>query len=133
MSSKAKSAQRVKGQEILFSIQGGLITSLISGAFGSFPREILDPAANLLYVVLQQTPPDVAEAASNSALGSVTFLLGDSARVATLAALGKCMKGTQPVSFLMDLFEELWRMHDTGGSIASGDAVIQFTKKFGII
>ena len=133
VSSKTMSGQNVRCQALLCSMQGSLITSLISGAFGSFPREILDPAANLLFVVLQQTPPDVAEFASTAALGNAKFLLGDSARVATLTAIGKCKKGCQPVSFMMSLFEELWRIHDTGENVASGDAVMQFTKKFGII
>ena len=123
----------MKGEALLQAIRGGLITSLISGAFGSFPREILDPAANLLFVLLQLTPADVAEPSCNNALGTESFLLGESGKIATLTALGKCMKGNQPASFLMELFEELWRMHDTGGEVSSGDAVMQFTKKFGII
>lgn len=116
-------------------MRGGLISTLIYGACGIFQREALDPAASLLYSVLRSTPSEEAGRSAIAAVQRESFVLGDQARNATIITLGKCAQGRAPMSLVMDLFEDLWEIHqndDTGGTVAGSDVVVQFARKYGV-
>jgi len=124
-----------KVDQLTALVRGGLISTLIYGACGIFLREALDPAANLLYSVLRSTPSEEAGRSAIVVVQRESFVLGDQARNATIIALGKCAQGRAPMSLLMDLFEDLWEIHqndDTGGAVAGSDVVVQFARKYGM-
>ncbi len=116
-----------------------LIIALISGACGLFPREVLDPAGSLLHSILISTEAnDVqrndTQRICHSAVQKETFRVGDNARHSVLLTLGRGTQGTIAASVLMDLLNDLWSMHqndETGGTIAGGDTILSFTKKYG--
>jgi len=115
-------------------VRGTLISTLIYGACGMFPREALDPAADLLHSVLQITPSEEAGRSVIAAVQKESFVLGEQARNATIITLGKCTQAATTISLLMELFEDLWELHqndDAGGSVSGSDAVVQFTQKYG--
>jgi len=124
-----------KVDQLTAFVRGGLISTLIYGACGIFPREVLDPAANLLYSVLRSTPSDEAGRSAIAAVQRESFVLGDQARNATIITLGKCAQGRASMALLMNLFEDLWQIHqndDTGGTVAGSDMVVQFAEKYGV-
>jgi len=124
-----------KVDQLTAFVRSGLISTLIYGACGIFPREALDPAANLLYSVLRSTPSEEAGRSAIAAVQRESFVLGDQARNATIITLGKCAQGRAPMSLVMDLFEDLWEIHqndDTGGTVAGSDVVVQFAQKYGM-
>jgi len=111
-----------------------LIIALIAGACGLFPREVLDPAGSLLHSILKSTEASDAERICISAVQKESFRVGDNARHTVLLTLGRGTQGTIAASVLMDLLDDLWSMHqndETGGTIAGGDTILSFTKKYG--
>jgi len=106
---------------------------LITGACGVFPREVLDPAASVLFSLLRILSAEDAEALSAAALNQKQFLLGQEAQLVVLTVLGRCSKGTVAPSVLMDCFADLWQMHqgDDAGAIAGGDVIMDFARKYG--
>jgi len=121
-------------ESIIADVRGRLICTLISGACGLFPKDVLDPAASLLYVLLRCTPGDEAGNSVIEALHQDTFKLGDKGRSATVLCLGKCAQGTADLSRLMDLFYDLCEIHQTddiGSTVEGGDEVAQFATKYG--
>jgi len=122
-----------KCAEILNPIRGELLSALITGACGIFPREVLDPAGSLLHSMLRSTEAIEAERICTQALQNESFRLGDDAKRATLLTLGKGTRDSISSSVLMDLLDDLWTMHqsdDTGGTVSGGDAIISFAKKY---
>lgn len=113
-------------------MRSNLILILIRGSCGTFPREVLDPAGNVLHSILLSTEAARAEQSCTEALEGETFRLGDDAKRATLLTLGKGAQGTISSSVMMDLLDDLWTMHqnDVTGVTAGGDAVLAFTKKY---
>lgn len=130
----AMSGIHAKVDQLTAFVRGGLISTLIYGACGIFPLEVLDPAANLLYSVLRSTPSDEAGRSAIAAVQRESFVLGDQARNATIITLGKCAQGRASMPLLMNLFEDLWQIHqndNTGGTVAGSDVVVQFAEKYG--
>lgn len=122
-----------KVQEILDPLRVNLIATLIKSSCGHFPREVLDPAGNLLHSVLRSTESSHAENACKQALQSEAFRLGDDSKPAILLTLGKAAQGSKSSSVVMDLLDDLWNLHQndaTGGTHTGGDAILAFTKKY---
>jgi len=111
-----------------------VILTLVTGICGIFPREVIEPAAGLLAVILKISPPEEAEASSVEALGQEQFRMGDEAREASLHVLANCARGTCPLSTLTEFADDLWQLHqcDDTGAVAGGDEVIRFAKKYRI-
>ena len=107
---------------------------MIHGVCGIFQRELVDPAASLLFSVVSTTPSQEAEKYTSEALHQEKFLLGENAAKAILVVLGNCAQGTNTSSILMDALNDVWEMHqsdDAEGTIAKGDVVAKFVKKYG--
>jgi len=131
---KSSSVISVIDQSIPHHSRTELVTSLLCSACGRCPREILDSAAKLLYAVLRYTTADEAGPAAISGVQQDFFLLGDQGRQATILVLGKCSQGITSESVLIDLFHDIWRLHqidDTGNDHVGGDSVESFCKKYG--
>jgi hypothetical protein len=122
-----------KIKEVVDPLRGNLIATLINSSCGVFPREVLDPAGNLLHSILRSTDASHAEQACTQALQSEAFQLGGDAKRAILLTLGKGAQGTIASSVIMDLLDDLWTLHQndvTGGNTTGGDAILSFTKKY---
>lgn len=114
-------------------IRPDLVNAIVAGACGHYPREVLDPAASLLSVLLRTSSPEEAESAATTALEQDVFKLGGDARRALLVVLGKSAQGNADSSTLMDVFETLWNLHqgEDANTFAGGDAVAKFVNKYG--
>ena len=123
-----------KCKSIFAPLRDDLVTKIIHGTCGNFPREVLDPAATLLHLILTNMLAAEAEHAVTNATSKDCLRLGDQGRHVIISTLGKCAQGAGNVSLMMDLFDDIWTMHqgDDNGceSLAGGDRVEQFAKKY---
>ena len=121
-------------KDVIDPLRSDLITTLINNSLGIFPREVLDPAGKLLHTILGSTEAAHAEQACTKALQNEAFRLGDDAKHAILLTLGKGAQATIASSVLMDLFDDLWTLHQgdaaTGGNTVGGDAILAFKTKY---
>jgi len=112
-----------------------IVATLILGACGNLPREALDPAATLLHCILKSSSVVEAESMLNQAMSQDCFRLGDHPRKVAMITIGKCTHGDKSLSLLMDLFDDMWTMHQTddngSGVAAGGDHLRLFTQKYG--
>mmetsp|Transcript_5201 Transcript_5201/g.5922 ORF Transcript_5201/g.5922 Transcript_5201/m.5922 type:complete len:294 (-) Transcript_5201:712-1593(-) len=112
-----------------------IVATLILGACGNLPREALDPAATLLHCILKSSSVVEAESMLNQAMSQDCFRLGDHPRKVAMITIGKCTHGDKSLSLLMDLFDDMWTMHQTddngSGAAAGGDHLRLFTQKYG--
>lgn len=110
-----------------------LIMRIIHGACGHFPREVLDPAASVLNLILKEMVATEAERVVKFATSQSYFRLGNEATQIFIAILGKCVQSSSSVSMMMDLFEDTWTIHQTyssNESIVDGDHVKKFIEKY---
>ena len=119
--------------ESIAHIRGSVVNSTVAGACGIYPREVLDPAASLLTVLLQASTPEEAERSVTTSLQQGMFKLGDDAKRAVLLVLGKVAQGRGDSSLLMEVFDTLWDLHqgEDAHTFAGGDAVARFVAKYG--
>jgi len=120
--------------KIIFApLSDELVTKIMYGTCGNFPREVLDPAASLLHLLLKNMVVAEAERAVITATSKDYLRLGDKGRQVVLTTLGKCALGTANTSLIMDLFDDIWTMHqieDGCESFVGGDLVKQFQHKY---
>jgi hypothetical protein len=111
-----------------------LITKIIHGTCGNYPREVLDPAANLIYLILRNMVTTEAERIITIATSKDYLRLGEQGRHSVVSTLGKCASASCNVHLIMDLFDDVWTLHqsDESGceSVAGGDHVKKFAQKY---
>lgn len=124
----------IKCIEAVNPYRAELVTTLIHGSCGVFPREALDPVGTLLHSILKTTPIAEAENICTQALQAEKFRLGDEAKRAALSVLGKTVQNTIAPSVVMDLLDDLWTLHqndEVGVMVAGGDTILSFTERYG--
>ena len=110
-----------------------LVMKIVHGVCGHFSREVLDPAASVLNLILKQMVATEAEQIVKCATSQSYFRLGDEATQTFIAILGKCVQSPSSVSMMMALFEDTWIIHQTyssSESIVDGDHVKKFIEKY---
>ena len=102
---------------------------LISGMCGGWNPTLLDPAASLLYAILQVSGDD-ARTFYETALQQEQFKLGDPARIACANYLARCCSGEVSTVSLMVFAERVWELHqqNEGGSVTESDQVVEFIR-----
>uniref|UniRef100_A0A7S1VM81 Uncharacterized protein n=1 Tax=Grammatophora oceanica TaxID=210454 RepID=A0A7S1VM81_9STRA len=109
---------------------------LLEGACGGFHPTSLDPAASLLYVTLRScNNPEDAKACIEAALNQDCFRLGDGEEAKRSVALYMergAARGELPVAKLMELFDDIWALHQTEGqeSVSNSDVAASFARKY---
>ncbi len=110
-----------------------LILRIIHGSCGHFPREVLDPAASVLNLILKGMPTADAERVVKYASGQEFFRLGNEGAQIFISILGKCAQSLTNVSLMMDIVEDVWTIHQTYSNtetIGGGDCVNKFVGKY---
>lgn len=122
-------------ERVMVGVRQNTISMLLAGACGGLHPTTLDPGASLLYSFLRLSPPDAAEMCCEAALLQSSFKLGIACKEIVLSFLGRCSKGDLPSSALMNLFEDLWKLHqvEENSSISESDVVLQFAEQYMIL
>lgn len=111
-----------------------MITKILHGVCGNFPREVLDPAATLLCLLLQNTEAIEAEQFVSNSIKEDFVRLGDPGRNIIMTTLGKCAQGKSSISLAMNLFDDVWTLHQNldnkFASAAGGDVAKKFIEKY---
>lgn len=105
------------------------ICRLIAGCCGKFERKLLNPAADLLYVMVKLFG---VESCLVTAMNEGSFLLGDDAKDLTLSILRRCSEGTLAETDLAAYLRRVWEIHltDDSSSLCSSDAVARLIRNF---
>lgn len=121
-------------QGVVSPFFGEIVIKIMHGICGNFAREVLDPAANLLFFLLKQSNVNEAESSISIVINQTCTQLGDPMRNVFISILRKCSQDIESVSSLMSLFDDIWLMYqseDNGnGSLASGDFITKFLEKY---
>lgn len=121
-------------QDVFAPLCDEIVIKIIHGTCGNFPREVLDPAANLLFLILRNMVAVEAERTVTVATSKDCLRLGDEGRNTIISTLGKCAQGSGNLSLMMDLFDDVWTMHQSeengSESVAGGDHVKKFAQKY---
>jgi hypothetical protein len=126
-----RAAQQVV-EEVFQGVRQSAICSLVAGACGFLHPTTLDPSAALMYSMLRTCSPETAQLCCEAALQQAAFQLGETSKELVLIFLGRCSTGELPSSALMDLFEDLWKLHqvEENASISESDLVLRFAEQY---
>lgn len=106
-----------------------IIRQIIAGSCGSFPREVLDPAGNLLYIILANCEVSEKESICNLAMESESCSLDEQVKMTILHLLGQCgNKSAISASKVMDMLDDIWMLSQQGS--IGGDTILSFTLKY---
>ncbi len=108
---------------------GEIVLKIIHGICGNFAREVLDPAANLLFFLLKQWNTNEAERSISIVINQTCTQLGDPMRNVIVSILRKCSQDSESVSSLMNLFDDIWLMYQSE-DITSGDYMTKVLEKY---
>ena len=119
-------------EEVFEGVRQSAICSLVAGACGFLHPTTLDPSAALMYSILRTCPPETARVYCKVALQQAAFKLGETSKAIVLTFLGRCSTGELPSSALMNLFEDVWELHqvEENASISESDLVLRFAEQY---
>lgn len=109
-----------------------LATVVTSACIGISPPEVLEPATNLIQKILLFSQwPDI-EASVSAAINCGKFQLGDDAKSVAIEAFRTCTMSKHTTANFSSIIAEMWNLHQTDdtGSIAGGQAVLDFVQKY---
>ena len=115
------------------SAQADILISLITLACcGILPLDTVADFSSLIQQILLTSQWQDVEASISAAFCTNQFLLGDDVKAVAIASFKSCTGSKYPTSTFADMITDMWHMHQTDdtGSIAGGEAVLQFVKKF---
>ena len=115
------------------SFRGEILISLVtSSCCGILPLDAVADFASLIQQILFPSQWHDVEASVTAAFVTNQILLGDEVKTVAIATFKRCTTSEYPTSAFADMITDMWCMHQTDdtGAIASGEAVLQFVKKF---
>ena len=120
-------------KSVLAPLLEDLVMKIIYGACGHFSRELLDPSASVLNLILKDMNAANAERVVKYSTTKEFFRLGNEGERIFISTLGKCAKTYSNLSLMMEIIEDLWTIHQTyssSESVVDGDCVSNFVEKY---
>mmetsp|Transcript_28212 Transcript_28212/g.51399 ORF Transcript_28212/g.51399 Transcript_28212/m.51399 type:complete len:268 (-) Transcript_28212:308-1111(-) len=115
------------------AVQTDVITTAItSTCAGVSPRDVLEPLTNLMRVILTLSQWSAIEASVSAAIDCGQFQLGDEAKSVAFETFKVCTESEYVSANFGKMILVMWEMHqnDDTGSIAGGEAVLDFVQKY---
>mmetsp|Transcript_1798 Transcript_1798/g.3860 ORF Transcript_1798/g.3860 Transcript_1798/m.3860 type:complete len:1156 (-) Transcript_1798:61-3528(-) len=109
-----------------------IITAVTSACVGMSPPEVLEPLTNLIRVIFMFSQWSDIEASVSAAINCGQFQLGDEAKLVALKNFKKCTMSEYTTANFGNMISDMWSMHQTDdtGSIAGGEAVLEFAQRY---
>ena len=109
-----------------------IITAVTSACAGISPPEVLKPMTDLIRVILRLSQWSDIEASVSAAINCVQFQLGDKAKSVAFEAFKMSTVSEYTPANFGKMVADMWNMHqsDDTGSIAGGEAVLEFVQRY---
>jgi hypothetical protein len=119
-------------ESVISPVRRSIVSISIAGSCGGFHPNVLDPVASLLYVTLRSCPFEDVQSFLETGLQQESFKLGDIPKRQVASFLERCARGELPSTSPMELFEDLWELHQVEEieSIAESDLAATFVEKY---
>lgn len=116
-------------ETIQTDVLGNAITST---CVGMSPSDVLELLTKLMQVILKFSNWSEVEPTVSAALGIGQFQLGDEARLVALQAFKKSAESEYTTANFAKIVADMWNLHQTddNGSIAGGEAVLDFVERY---
>lgn len=111
-----------------------IITAVTLSCAGTSPPEVLELLANLIAVIFMFSHWSDIEAPVSAGIDCAQFQLGNEAKLVALDNFKKSTMSEYINAHFGSMISEMWHMHQTDdtGSIAGGEAVLEFVQKYKI-
>ena len=120
-------------ENIKHTIQTDIIgTAITSTCVGMAPPEVLEPMTDLIRAILMFSQWSDIESSVAGAINCGQFNLGDDAKSVAFDAFRKEAESDYISANFGKIILEMWEMHQTDdtGSIAGGEAVLDFVQRY---
>lgn len=114
-------------------IQADVIgTAITSSCVGLSPLEVLEPLTSLMKAIMKFSQWTEIEASVSAAIDCGQFQLGDEAKTVVFEAFKKSTTSEYVDANFGKMISDTWNMHQTDdtGSIAGGEAVLDFVQRY---
>ena len=120
-------------QKVKHSIQTDVLSTAITLAcIGMSPQEILESMIKLIQLILKFSQWEEIETSVSAAIDVSGFQLGNEAKSLVFEAFRKSSQSQYTSSSFSNMIKQTWALHQTDdtGSIAGGEAVLQFIEQY---
>lgn len=120
-------------ESIKAAIQKDILSTIVSvSCVGIAQPEILGPMTSLLEIILNFSQWQDIEASVSSSIDLESFQMGNEAKKVVYEAFQRSTNSKHTSPNFAKMIEEISHMHQTddNGSIAGGEAVLQFIEKY---